>query len=116
MPLENSIFRIIHRTSENPHGVEGYFIHELYMRQDGTVRGWRAGVSVGALSIHNLKEHMIRVIDAFNYEPINYIDLIKGMEIPLIWKLNKLEDASGDLSRALPENNQGMSGLPLEGP
>lgn len=103
MPLENSIFRIVHRTAENPHGVNGYFIHELYTRPDGTIIGWRAGVSLGALDIQTLKDHMIRVIDAFNYEPINYLDLVKGTEIPLIFKPLKLED-TGDEQRGLSSN------------
>jgi hypothetical protein len=107
VPLENSIFRIIHRTANDPHGAEGYFIHELYMRKDFTIRGWRAGVSVGAKDLEILKDHMIRVIDAFNYEPISYRDLVRGTEIPLVWKPRNPEAISGDTPKALPDESIG---------
>jgi hypothetical protein len=84
MPLPHSVFRIIKREATDPHGAEGYFIHELYVNADGTMRGWRAGVSIGDKDLSVLKDHLIRVICAFNHEPIKYQDLLtKGFRISL---------------------------------
>jgi hypothetical protein len=83
MPLKNSRFRIIHRLPIDPHGVEGYFIHEIYVQEDLTVTGWRAGVTIGARDINVLKDHVIRAIEAFNHEPISYKDLsTHGFKLP----------------------------------
>jgi hypothetical protein len=84
MPLNHSVFRIIKREATDPHGAEGYFIHELYVNADGTMRGWRAGVSIGDKDLGVLKDHMIRVICAFNHEPIKYQDLTRpGFRVSL---------------------------------
>ncbi len=119
MPLHNSVFRIIHRTAQDPHGAEGYFIHELYLSPDGTLRTWRAGVSSGAPDLLVLKDHMIRVIDAFRYEPIKYRDLQTGLKISLTPSymhfldagLKQLEEPRGELPGPLSEGTgeQGSS-------
>lgn len=83
MPLHNSRFRIVHRTKEDPHGVEGYFIHEIYVKPDLTVNGWRAGFTFGFPSVKTLMLGMEQVIEAFHYEPIEYVDLSTfGFKLP----------------------------------
>ncbi len=124
MPLHNSVFRIIHRTAADPHGVEGYFLHELYLAPDGTLRGWRAGISLGAPDFWVLKDHVIRLIDAFRYEPIEHRDLKTGLKItwvpvtftidswiPAALAARKLGEARGELPgpRSEDTGEQGSS-------
>jgi hypothetical protein len=79
MALKNSRFRIVRRRPTDPHGVDGYFIHELYVDTSNRVTTWKAaGLSLGASSIDQLKEDMKKVLEAFNYPPIEHSDLHSG--------------------------------------
>lgn len=78
MPLRNSQFRVVHRTKQDPHGVEGYFIHELYVRADGTVSGWRAGISAGAKTPVELRGVIQQIQRALDLPVIEHKDLRDG--------------------------------------
>jgi len=75
MPNSNSCFRIIKREKDDPHGAEGFFIHELLVDPDGVVRKWKAGISIGAATVESLRDFYELVLMAFSYPVISHKDL-----------------------------------------
>jgi hypothetical protein len=88
--INRRVFRIVHRTKNDPHGVEGYFLHELFIKDDGTVTGWRAQIAPGRPAIPALAAHMANLVDAFRHPVLEHRKLsqpgfkLTGIDQPLI--------------------------------
>jgi hypothetical protein len=78
MPIKNSHFRIVKREKDDPHGVEGFFLHELFVNPQGKVTSWRAGISLGGRSVEQLQSFYTFLGEAFKHPFLNHKELTSG--------------------------------------